>query len=122
MRRKKRKRSDLKVWANRYKEWAESKQTQWKYCECNAIPLRTFKWKIREAKEKGLISEDLWKSKQRRVQDNPPFIPVSVGGHAEVRDTEPYCEIIFSGGHRVTLTSNDSWVLMRELIQQGTQR
>ncbi len=119
MKRKKQRRSELKLWANRYQEWAESKQTQREYCELKRIQLRRFKWKIREAKDKGLISEELWKSKQNRVQDSAPFIPVSVGMPAEVRETEAYCEILFLGMHRVTLSSKDSWELMRELLKEA---
>jgi hypothetical protein len=89
-----------------YDEWQKSKLSQKKYCEEKGL-------------KKSLFKSELYQLRKREKKAGPEiggFNLVKVAKKAEERDGEAYCEIRFTGGHRVTFSDKSSLLRLKSLI------
>jgi hypothetical protein len=118
MKRKKISSKTLKLWAAKYEDWLYSGQTQSEYCDKNSIGLHLFKSRIKDARKKKLISDDVRFVKNKNESKNK-FIPLSVTKADKQNDPNPYCEIIFCGTNRIQIDTKDSLIMLQQLLQSN---
>ena len=109
--------SDMEIWVERYKMWKRSGQTQAEYSRSENIKLSEFKWRIGEARKKGLIGKEEVESSEGK---RGPFIAAQVSGSRGssngIRTKAAYCEIQFEGSHGVRIESRESMGYLKELM------
>ena len=118
MKRKKLSTKTLRLWAAKYEEWLYSGQTQSEYCDKNSISLYLFKSRIKDARKKNLIPDNLRFVKNKNGSKSK-FIPLSVTKADQHIDTDPYCEIIFCGKNRIQIETKDSLIMLQQLLQSN---
>ena len=111
----------LRKWAQRYQEWVKSQQSQQRYCNEQKLSLNEIKWRTGEARKAGLIIKANKEAVENEgVTNRSPFVATRVierEAELEIGEEEPYCELIFSGKHRVMIDSQESLMGLQELIQ-----
>ena len=94
-----------------YSKWQKSKMSQKKYCE-------------KEGLKRSVFKNELYKLRKRETKATPEiggFQLVKVPQKSKERQEEAYCEIRFTGGHRVTFSDKSSLLGLKSMISDLIQ-
>jgi|TARA_B100000315_G_scaffold149562_1_gene138285 hypothetical protein len=94
-----------------YRDWKESRLSQKAYCQ---------KYRIKPNLFKGDLYH-LRKREQEKAQRAGKFHVVQVPEIARNEKVAPYCEILFSGSHKVSFSDKESLLGLRTLIRELMQ-
>lgn len=111
-------------WAEKYRDWQHSGQTQRDYCEATGVPFWQFKAGIEIARQRGVLTRQHGKCRPVPEESRSTgFAAVQI--KAASSDAEmPYCEIKFRGkmGIQISISNAESLREFLDLINSGVQR
>ena len=94
-----------------YKSWQQSGKTQKAYCVSNGITFSTFKGRLHQGRQAGVISF------HRPRKSRNGFIPIQLSGPSLRHLPIPsWCEIKFNGKTAVQIDTPDSLIQLKSLI------
>ena len=108
MRRKKRRSTkEIKSW---YEGWKTSGLTQREYCEQEGIKFHIFKSKLYQLRKEGKLPK-------RGESEKKVFQEMQIVDTISDKEKSPYCEISFSDTDKITISSKESFRLLRGLFE-----
>ncbi len=96
-------------WRQHYEDWQASGQTQRAYCEAVGIKHTTFK-----NYPKRIQRVD---RKLEEAQKFGSFQPIELEAVEQMSRAEPYCQIAFSNGDEIVVSTENAMSRLRELVR-----
>ena len=100
-----------------HEEWEKSGITQQDYCERLGVKLKTFKNRLRYAREKGIVKAKYKRKKQSLCGKFKSIQIVEEPREEPKRAMEAYCRIQFNNEHWIEISSQESLKQLKEMLR-----